>query len=700
MKTIRIFLASSSELSEERIQLSALIDNLNYRFEPRGFRLQMVKWEYLDSSMNPIRKQDEYNAVLSKCDICMLLFWKSMGRYTREEFNCAYDGFRDGRKPYKIYVFFKETNTPNEEVREFKNVIESTYGHFYNTFATSEKLQLDFLLQLELYQNSFSSHISFELRDGVIELDGTEIVNIKSLPFCANNADYKETLEEIAEIQEIIIDAPNNLKLRSRLEKLVNRKYEMEKAMIETAKQICSLHQSSSSARLNKAMKLFNDGKCREANTILSYNDITKDLEFNIQHFHDGISLVSLSKDAIRINIEECRIKIQTLKVIGGKASLDEIDKIYANITALIFENLPISDYIDWVVENINFLLECKRYNRLGHLLDGLMRCIDVERLPLEINMSILNSYAYYLTDIGDYANAEKVFTNLLSKSEILTNEKQATLYDNLASVHLFMRKIAEAKVDIQKAIALYALSNNCVIDLISSTTDFGYLLSHIGEHQEALTVLNWSLERLRTITQDSPDVLLEYGRGYQHIGTVYSCMGKNDEAIKRYKKAYEYFDALYKINPYLAAPHIASCLSNLGETCQHLNLRPESESYLNKALDLYKELCEAEPNMYEADMALCLSNYASILECEGKYDSAISQYKESINLLKVLKDTSSTQLTLASTLNNLAYTMAKNNDLTGAQCAYRECISICNKYNDAVFSKIKAMATQNCAKL
>lgn len=700
MKTVRIFLASSSELSDERIQLASLIENLNYRFEPRGFKLQLIKWEYLDSSMNASRKQDEYNAELSKCDICMIMFWKSLGRYTREEFNCAYDGFCEGRKPYKIYVFFKETEMPNKEVAEFKNVIESTYGHFYNTFATTEKLQLDFLLQLELYQNSFSSQITFELRDGVVTLDGKDIVNIQKLPFCSNNVDYKEVLEDIAEIQDIIIDAPNNLKLRSRLEKLVNRKYEIEKAMIETAKQICTLHQLTSSARLNKAMELFNVGKCREANTVLSYNDIAKDLEFNIRHFHDGVSLVSLSKDAIKINIEECRIKIQTLKIIGGKASIDEIDKIYANITELIFENLPIYDYIDWIVENLTFLLECKKYNRLGQFLDRLMSCIDIERLAPEINVSILNSYGYYLTDIGDYAKAEEVFTNLLSKSDILTNEKQAAIYDNLASVHLFMRKIEVAKLEFQKAIAFYAISNNNIIDLVSSTTDFGYLLSHIGEYKEALTVLNWSLERLHTISQSNPYIILEYGRAYQHIGTVYSCIGKNNEAVEEYKKAYEHFDELYQLNPYLAAPHIASCLTNLGETYQHLNLLPESESHLNKALYLYKELCEAEPNMYEADMALCISNYASILEVEGKYDLAISRYKESIHILKDLKDTGTNQLTLASSLNNLAYTMAKNNDLEGAQSAYNECISICDEYNDAIFLKIKAMAVQNREKL
>ena len=60
MKTIKIFLASSSELRQERLEMADLVENLNLSLEKFDLRLQLVKWEYLDSSMGRGHKQEDY----------------------------------------------------------------------------------------------------------------------------------------------------------------------------------------------------------------------------------------------------------------------------------------------------------------------------------------------------------------------------------------------------------------------------------------------------------------------------------------------------------------------------------------------------------------------------------------------------------------------------------------------------------------
>lgn len=82
MKTIKKFLASSEELKPERDEMDTLVGNLNLRLSLFDLNIQLVKWEFLDSSMGPKHKQEEYNEELRDCDICLVLFWTRFGDYT------------------------------------------------------------------------------------------------------------------------------------------------------------------------------------------------------------------------------------------------------------------------------------------------------------------------------------------------------------------------------------------------------------------------------------------------------------------------------------------------------------------------------------------------------------------------------------------------------------------------------------------
>ena len=175
MKTIKIFLASSEELSPEREKMADLVLHLNKLFKGRGIELDLEKWEYLDASMSGKRKQDEYNDVLHQCDICMVLFWRRFGSYTGEELDVAYKSMLDGGKPQKIYVFFKSPNSEDvsQEVRDFITEYENRYGgHFFCKFHTVDTMKLEFLLQLENYQKDMLGEKTIEVRNEHVLVDG------------------------------------------------------------------------------------------------------------------------------------------------------------------------------------------------------------------------------------------------------------------------------------------------------------------------------------------------------------------------------------------------------------------------------------------------------------------------------------------------------------------------------------------------
>ena len=140
MKSTKIFIASSSELQMERMEIVDLIQDLNDEFEIRDIKLKPVLWEYMDSSMGEKRKEDEYLDKLKECDICLVLFWNTLGEYTVEELDVAISEMKAGRHPRQVYVLFKESNNEtSKELRLFKKTFSQKYVNIPNHSFDSNK---------------------------------------------------------------------------------------------------------------------------------------------------------------------------------------------------------------------------------------------------------------------------------------------------------------------------------------------------------------------------------------------------------------------------------------------------------------------------------------------------------------------------------------------------------------------------------
>ena len=87
MKTIKIFLASSEELENDRNAFGNLIRKLNKTYNKRGVNLELFEWEDYDAAYNDKRKQDEYNENVRASDMFLAVFHRVAGRFTIEEFD-------------------------------------------------------------------------------------------------------------------------------------------------------------------------------------------------------------------------------------------------------------------------------------------------------------------------------------------------------------------------------------------------------------------------------------------------------------------------------------------------------------------------------------------------------------------------------------------------------------------------------------
>ena len=170
MKTIKIFLASSDELQDDRNAFGNLVRRLDGIYEKRGVRIELFEWEDYDAAFNGVRRQDEYNEAIKASDMFLALFHTKAGRYTLEEFDVATEEFRRHAAP-KVYTYCKDLQpgeTESPELAEFKRKLFDEMGHYWCRYANRDTMQLHFVMQLQLVERDPAGGLKLE--DGTVKL--------------------------------------------------------------------------------------------------------------------------------------------------------------------------------------------------------------------------------------------------------------------------------------------------------------------------------------------------------------------------------------------------------------------------------------------------------------------------------------------------------------------------------------------------
>ena len=154
---VKIFLASSSELADERQAIKLLIAEENNRYYKQGVFLHLVIWEELEKSFEEGGVQERFNEAMLSCDIMLTMFHTRVGPFTREEFDLALTKNKAGENPRKIQAYYKttpvnldEVSTEGfEQVKALQEVIKKEM-QMYMTFDTTDALLREFKRQLDL----------------------------------------------------------------------------------------------------------------------------------------------------------------------------------------------------------------------------------------------------------------------------------------------------------------------------------------------------------------------------------------------------------------------------------------------------------------------------------------------------------------------------------------------------------------------
>lgn len=178
---IKVFIASSEELKEERICLGALLNKLCPLYEAEGHSLKLLVWEDFDSAYNGMRKQDEYNEWIRESDLFFGVFWNRTGNFTLEELDVAEQSHLQHGHP-DICILFKDDVKDQETVSRINQFINQKVrpGGFDNgKFRTDDDIK--YIFTRKLLERFPLEQVSFRQEGDEIRLGRFKIARVSRL---------------------------------------------------------------------------------------------------------------------------------------------------------------------------------------------------------------------------------------------------------------------------------------------------------------------------------------------------------------------------------------------------------------------------------------------------------------------------------------------------------------------------------------
>ena len=563
MKTIKIFLASSEELSDDRNAFGNLVRRLDKIYEKRGIRIELFEWEDDEAAYNNRRKQDEYNDQIKASDMFLALFHTKAGKFTIEEFDIATEEFKKHASP-KVYTYCKdlqEGEQESPELIEFKHRLFEELGHYWCRYNNRDSMQLHFVMQLQLVETNGMVE-KLKLEEGIVMLEGMPIAKIDNLQFAAGNEAYQKMSAELADLPEKIEKArmrverfPDDEDLRDDLQQKLNHynnlKEEFKKLqnnLFDTALRITSIQLERINDLLRRAIEAFQGGNLERANILL--DEMSHNAEYHMAQLDSNRTLVHQ-------DIEAFLLQAKTIMADVNISIKDRIKKVY---------NIYVKAD-NWAEKSA---LEKKKYENL------------------------LSDYTKFLDDYAYYDKAITINNRLLSIRKQCygaDNLSTATSLHNIGIVYSKTGNYTEALDYYFKALVIRERELGINHPSTASTyNNIGIEYDTLGDYSKALEYYTKALNiRERVCGLEHPDT----AASYSNIGVVHDELGNYSEALKNYFKAL----AINEKKLGLEHPTTAASYNNIGNTYNELGNYAKSLEFHFKSLAI-KEPTEKVHNV------------------------------------------------------------------------------------------------------
>ncbi len=595
MKTIRIFLASSEELENDRNAFGNLIRKLNKTYQMRGIELDLFEWEDYDAAYNDRRKQDEYNEKVRASDMFLAVFHIKAGRFTCEEFDVAIEEFRRRGLP-KSYVYckdLKDDEVESQELKEFKERLCNELGHYWSRYSNRDTMQLHFVMQLQLVEGCNSN--SLKVEDSQVKVDQLVVAHLDNIPFAADNKRYRELRERLTKLEseivslEAVCQTMPNPALEAMLNEKKQERYTLrdelekhEQFLLDAAVRVAQFTGKRISERMKRAIELFNEGKVSEANAVLDEAERDADQILN---------------------------GVKELKAVG-KQSVDEL--LVKASYMLADEKYPIKERIE------------KTHSIYQKALDLAMEC-DYEEEKL---YKLLSDYCNFLVKYAKCDDALVVAKRCLELSIKLygkNHSETATSYNNIGCAYVSKGDYDTALENYNKALDIrkQVLGENHP-DTATSYNNIGLVYDSLGDYDKALENCEKAFDIRKQVLGENHS---ETATSYNNIGLVYHLKDDYDAALEYYKKDLDICLQLLGENH----PNTAASYNNIGLVYRDKGDYDTALKNYNKALVI--ELQVLGKN--HPSTANSYNNIGGVYASMHQYDTALVNFSNALDIYK-----------------------------------------------------------------
>ena len=636
MKEIKVFLASSEELKYDRLAFSDLIRKLDNIYEKRGIRIRLFQWEDFDAAYNDKRKQDEYNEYIKQSDLFLALFRTKAGKFTVEEFELARNEHREKGLP-KPHVYCRDLEqgeTEDATLSEFKQKLFDEMGHFFARYKNEDGLNLHFVMQLQLFENSRSEQV--ETDGNLITFCGEPIAKTDNIDFFAKNKDFIRMREDLKDLNADIEDlrlrqasAPEDENLKNRIQEKLNKRNALQeefehyrKQILNIERRIIELQGQEINEAVKRAMEAFAEGEVNKADIILSEATagVAQRREEYIEHKKTGeqmrknlladIDALLLKAETVLSNTEktiEERISEALNAYKEADKTAQEIDCPAEKYIELLWEYGSFLDFFAYYEESIEVNL---RFIRLSEETNG----------QNETTADAYNNIGIVYKNLGEYDKALEYHTKALEiKKAVLgeNNADTASSYNNIGNVYANLGEYDKALECHFEALEIIkdVLGENHV-NTANSYNNIGLICNNLGDYENALKFYLKALEIFEAVLDEN---LLNAAGSYDNIGLVLRKLGEHDKALACHIKALEIFkDVFGEKHPETASPY-----NNIGIVYLNLGDYDKALEYYIKASEIFKEVLGENNHR----TAMSYDNIGAIYNNLGNYGKALEYH-------------------------------------------------------------------------
>ncbi len=641
-KMVKIFVASSAELKEERDKCIVLINQLNNSH--KHLVLKPVEWEYDLVYGNYPGYKDAQAAIspkLQESDLAVFLFYSRIGKYTREEFELA------GTEKKKIIPFFKsgfsaKTSAINKmygELLEFREgfngeIISVDYVDL-NDFKGKCYEQLNQFLAdsfpitnvESVSDNKFSESISTLAQllakkdEKIKELEEAN----KNLPGAAN---YQST-EELAKERDILYQKllqsqeiqDQQAKDKEALQQQLNAQEELDELKQKAYAEVEKGNYSEAEKYLKESAK---DTISKTANSFFEFAKL-KNLQLQ---YADAFQYYDL---AIRINPDN----VLYLNDAGIMAiNLGFTDKAIEYYQKILATNNQSENK-----ENID-LAVC--YNNLGEAYrskEENAKAIEYYEQAIYIDTAkfgdaywklgtyysnlglAYDSTGKYDAAIECYEKALSIYKDTIGEE----SENAAKALNNLGLAYYRKGLYDDAVATCEKALSVYQkLYPGGHPDMAACNNSIGLVYYATGKFDEAIVCFEKALEIS----------IKYYGTTHPNIATWYNNLGLAYDGKKEYDTAIDYYKAALDIDKQHYTedhPNMALRYNNLGGSYNNTGKPDEAIDYFGKALVIYKKFYGDE----HPSIATLLDNMGLSFYMKEEYSKAVDYFEQSLMMMK-----------------------------------------------------------------